>query len=157
MKGKKTSLHERERGMTLVVKKICQFIAPTIFLFGIYITIHGHLSPGGGFTGGVIMASAFILQILSDGSILDKLRQEKWRLELTESLAIFTFLVLAVLGLLIAATAVFFGNFLPAGTLGELISGGIIPIGNVIIGIEVCAAISSIFVALLIFKDEESE
>lgn len=157
MKDKKRSIQQKEKGMTLVVKKIGQFIAPTIFLFGIYITIHGHLSPGGGFTGGVIMASAFILQILADGSVLDRLRQEKWRLELTESIAIFTFLILAVLGLLIAATSVFFGNFLPAGTLGDLISGGIIPIGNVIIGIEVCAAISSIFVALLIFKDEESE
>ncbi|MBW6515734.1 MAG: hypothetical protein K0B81_03840 [Candidatus Cloacimonetes bacterium] len=150
------STQQKPQGMTLVVKKICQFIAPTIFLFGIYVTIHGHLSPGGGFTGGVIMASAFIFQILSDGSILDKLRAEKWRLELTESLAIFTFLMLAVLGLLIATASVFFANFLPVGKLGDLISGGIIPIGNVIIGIEVCAAITSIFVALLIFKDEES-
>ncbi len=145
----------KSKGMTIIVKKVCQFIAPTIFLFGIYITIHGHLSPGGGFAGGVIMASAFILQILSNGSILDKLRMEKWRLELTESIALFCFLTLAVLGLLISTSAVFFGNFLPAGNLGNLISGGIIPIGNILIGIEVFAAISSIFVALLIFKDEE--
>lgn len=157
MKHKKKNFQQAEKGMTIVVKKICQFIAPTIFLFGIYVTIHGHLSPGGGFTGGVIMASAFILQILADGSILEKLRMEKWRLELTESIAIFSFLILAVLGLIIATAAIFFANFLPPGVLGELASGGIIPIGNVIIGIEVCAAISSIFVALLIFKDEESE
>lgn len=154
--GNRATTHNIEKGMTLVVKKICQFIAPVIFLFGIYVTVHGHLSPGGGFTGGVIMASAFIFQILSNGSILEKLRREKWRLELTESLAIFTFLVLAVLGLMLIGFKVFFANFLPPGHLGELISGGIIPIGNVIIGIEVCAAISSIFVALLIFKDEES-
>ncbi|MBM4402903.1 MAG: DUF4040 domain-containing protein [Candidatus Cloacimonetes bacterium] len=143
------------KGMTLVVKNICQFLAPVIFLFGAYVAIHGHLSPGGGFTGGVIMASAFIFQILAGGSVLDKLRKEKWRLELSESVAIFSFLLLAVLGLLIASALVFFANFLPTGNIGELVSGGIIPIGNVIIGIEVCAAISSIFVALLIYKDEE--
>lgn len=101
------------------------------------------------------MASAFILQILSDGSLLEKLKSERWRLELAESVSIFGFLVLAVLGLLLAGTAVFFGNFLPAGKLGELISGGFIPIGNLIIGIEVCASMSLIFVALIIFKDEE--
>lgn len=144
-------------GLTIVVKKVCQFIVPTLFLFGIYITVYGHLSPGGGFAGGVIMASAFIFQILADGSYLENLRKEKWRLEFSESAAIFAFLVLAVLGLLIAGTAVFFGNFLPAGKVGNLLSGGFIPIGNIIIGIEVCASISLIFVALLIFKDEEAE
>jgi len=41
--------------------------------------------------------------------------------------------------------------------VGNLLSGGFIPIGNIIIGIEVCASISLIFVALLIFKDEETE
>ncbi len=148
--------NQTPEGMTIVVKKICQFMAPTIFLFGIYITVHGHLTPGGGFTGGVIMASAFILQILSYGSFLDKLQQEKWHLELTESLALLCFLMLAVLGLLLATTSVFFGNFLHRGSFGELISGGIIPIGNIFVGIEVCAAISSIFVALLIFKDKEA-
>jgi multicomponent Na+:H+ antiporter subunit B len=144
-------------GMTIVAKKVCQFIAPTIFLFGIYISVYGHLSPGGGFAGGVIMASAFILQILADGSILKKLKDEKWHLELSESIAIFSFLILAVLGLLVAGTGVFFGNFLPAGKVGELISGGMIPIGNLIIATEVCASVSLIFVALIIFKDEESE
>ena len=43
------------------------------------------------------------------------------------------------------------------GKLGELLSGGFIPIENIIIGIEVCASISIIFVALLAFKIEESE
>ncbi len=144
-------------GLTIIVKKICQFIAPTIFLFGIYISAYGHLSPGGGFAGGVIMASALIFQILADGSALEKLKSEKWHLELTESTAIFSFLILAVLGLLVAGAAIFFRNFLPAGKLGELVSGGFIPIANIIIGIEVCASFSLIFVALLIFKDEETE
>lgn len=157
MNEEKIPIQKAPKGMTIVVKKVCQFVAPTIFLFGIYITLHGHLSPGGGFTGGVIMASAFILQILSDGSLLDKLRMEKWRFELAESIAIFTFLFLALLGLLLAVTAVFFANFLPSGNLGDLVSGGIVPIGNIIIGIKVYASVSSIFVALLIFKDEESE
>ena len=144
-----------QHGLTVVAKKVCQFIAPAIFLFGIYISVYGHLSPGGGFAGGVIMASALILQILVYGTLLEKLRKEKWRLEIAESVSIFSFLILAVLGFVIAGTAVFFGNFLPVGRLGELISGGFIPIGNIIIAIEVCASMTLIFVSLLIFKDEE--
>jgi multisubunit Na+/H+ antiporter MnhB subunit len=144
-------------GLTLVVRKVCQFIAPTIFLFGLYITVFGHLSPGGGFAGGVIMASAFILQILANGSLLEKLKKEKWNLEIAEGVSIFGFLILALLGLLVAGAAVFFRDFLPPGKIGNLISGGMIPIGNLIIGTEVCASISLIFVALIIYKDEESE
>ncbi len=142
-------------GLTVVAKKVCQFIAPAIFLFGIYISLYGHLSPGGGFAGGVIMASALVFQVLVYGSLLEKLRKEEWRLEIAESVSIFSFLILAVLGLLVAGTAIFFGNFLPVGKIGNLVSGGFIPIGNLIIAIEVCASISLIFLALLIYKDEE--
>ncbi|MBM4399162.1 MAG: hypothetical protein FJ041_02375 [Candidatus Cloacimonetes bacterium] len=146
-----------QHGLTIIVKKVCQFIVPPLFLFGIYITVYGHLSPGGGFTGGVIMASAFIFQILAEGSYLDKLRKDKKNLELAESASIFGLLVLSVLGLILGGAAIFFRNFLPAGKLGDILSSGFIPIGNLIIGIEVCASITLIYVALLIFKDEETQ
>ena len=42
------------KGMTVIVKKTTQLIAGMIFLYGIYIIVHGHLTPGGGFAGGVI-------------------------------------------------------------------------------------------------------
>jgi multicomponent Na+:H+ antiporter subunit B len=145
------------KGMTIIVQKITQIMAPLVFIFGIYIVVHGHLSPGGGFAGGVIMAGAFILQILAHGILLPKLRKEEHGMEFLESAAILGFLILAGIGLLFSGSVVFFSNFLNKGTLGELVSAGFIPIENIVVGAEVCAAISAIFIALVVFKDEEQE
>jgi len=142
------------KGMTIIVRKVTQFIAPIIFLFGLYIVFYGHLTPGGGFAGGVIMASAFILQILANGEILNKLRQEKSGLEFLESGAILGFLIIAGLGLIISSSFVFFSNFINKGIVGKLLSAGMIPLENIIVGTEVCAAITTIFIALVVFKDE---
>ena len=49
------------KGMTIIVKKTTQLIAGLIFMYGIYVIIHGHLTPGGGFAGGVIVAGSLIL------------------------------------------------------------------------------------------------
>ena len=44
------------RGMTIIVKSITQLMVPAIFLLGVYVIFHGHLTPGGGFAGGVLIA-----------------------------------------------------------------------------------------------------
>jgi multisubunit Na+/H+ antiporter MnhB subunit len=140
-------------GMTIIVKKTTQLIAGIIFMYGIYIVLHGHLTPGGGFAGGVILAGAFILLILAFGSdFLHLLRKEKGS-TLYENLAILIFLLLASTGL-IASVRIFFANWLPPGTPGELISAGVIPLYNIFVGIEVAASILTIFLALVIFKEE---
>ena len=54
-------------GMTLIVKTITDFVAAFIVVFGAYIVLYGHLTPGGGFAGGVIIACAFILVLLAHG------------------------------------------------------------------------------------------
>lgn len=145
------------QGMTIIVKKITQIMAPVIFLFGLYVIVHGHLSPGGGFAGGVILAAAFILQILSFGSILPSLRREEVWLELLESTAVMGFLVISGLGLLLASFRIFFLNFINRGTVGQLLSGGIIPLENIVVGAEVCAAITTIFIALTVYQDEVTQ
>lgn len=141
------------QGLTIIVKKITQIIAPVIFLYGLYIIVHGHLTPGGGFAGGVILASSFILQILAFGKILEGLLKEEHGLQLLESFAILCFLAIGAAGLILSGK-VFFSDFLETGKVGELISAGFIPLQNIVVGAEVCAAIASIFIALLIFKDE---
>jgi multicomponent Na+:H+ antiporter subunit B len=145
---------KNNQGMSIIVKKICQIIAPVIFLFGLYVIAHGHLTPGGGFAGGVIMASAFIFQIIAYGSILPKLRHEEEGLEFLESAAILGFLIIAALGLIISGSTIFFAEFLNKGQIGNLISAGFIPIENIVVGAEVCAGISIIFIGLAVFKDE---
>ncbi|HUV00069.1 MAG TPA: MnhB domain-containing protein, partial [Bacteroidales bacterium] len=132
------------KGMTIIVKKTTQLIAGIVFLYGIYIIIHGHLTPGGGFAGGVIVAGAFILLILAYGSDFLKLVKEEAGSTLYENLAVLVALFLAISGLLFG-TRVFFLNWLPKGTPGELVSAGMLPLYNIFIGIEVAASILSIF------------
>ena len=61
--------------MTTIVKKVTQLVSGIIFLYGIYVITHGHLTPGGGFAGGAIIAGAFILLVLAYGSKLLKLQK----------------------------------------------------------------------------------
>jgi len=144
------------KGMTLIVKKTTQLMAGLIFLYGIYVIIHGHLTPGGGFAGGVLIAGSFILLILANGSDFMKLTREEMGSTIYENLAVLVAIFLAVSGMLFGAK-VFFLNWLPKGTLGELVSAGMLPLYNIFIGIEVAASILSIFLALVIFKEEISE
>ena len=144
------------KGMTIIVKKTTQLIAGLVFLYGIYIIIHGHLTPGGGFAGGVVLAGSFILLILAFGSDFLKLVKEETGSTMYENIAILIVLFLAVSGLLFGAR-IFFLNWLPKGTVGELVSAGALPLYNIFVGIEVAASILTIFLALVIFKEEVSE
>jgi len=144
------------KGMTIIVKKTTQLIAGIVFLYGIYVIIHGHLTPGGGFAGGVIVAGSFILLILAFGSNVMNLTKEELGSTMYENLATLVVIFLAVSGLLTGAR-VFFLNWLPKGNLGQLVSAGILPLYNIFVGIEVASSILTIFLALVIFKEEISE
>lgn len=120
-----------------VVRLASQLIVPILAVFGAYIFIHGHLTPGGGFPGGTIMATIALLIILLD----DKKRLAS-SLKVVEGLAGFAYVVIGVVGLLIAGS--FLQNFLPTGTVGNLVSSGIIPIVYCVIGIKVGAELSGV-------------
>ena len=143
-------------GMSSIVKKVTPLVSGIVFLYGIYIILHGHLTPGGGFAGGVIIAGAFILLILAYGSNTLNLKKEIAGSSNTESMAILMVTILALMALLFGVK-VFFFNFLPKGTPGELLSAGAIPLYNIFIGIEVAGAILTIFLAFVIFKEESSK
>lgn len=140
------------KGMTVIVKKTTQLMAGLIFLYGIYIILHGHLTPGGGFAGGVILAGSFILLILAFGSDYINLIREETGSTFYENFGVLLALILAVSGFL-AGAGIFFTNWLPKGTPGQLISAGALPLYNIFIGMEVAASILTIFLALVIFKE----
>ena len=141
------------KGMTIIVKKVTQMISGLIFLYGLYIIVHGHLTPGGGFAGGAIIAGSFILIILAFGSGVINLRKEETQTSITESIALLIVVLMATGGMLLGAK-VFFNNYLPRGEIGQLISAGIIPVYNIFIGMEVAAALLTIFLGLVIYKEE---
>jgi multicomponent Na+:H+ antiporter subunit B len=104
-------------------------------LFGLYVTAHAHLSPGGGFPGGVILASALLLVYLS-GEFMAFERVNPQRLvEVGEGAGAGGF---SAVGFAAAAAGGYFLiNFLPLGTPAKLMSGGTIPILNAIVGLAV--------------------
>jgi len=110
---------------------------PLIVLFGLYIIVHGHLSPGGGFQGGVIIASGFLLMFLAYGDSYDLNHKV---LALFEALSGAGFAVIGILGVL--AGGLFLSNILPLGIVGKLFSAGILPIIYIFVGLKVAAEIT---------------
>jgi multisubunit Na+/H+ antiporter MnhB subunit len=144
------------KGMSIIVKKTTQLIAGMIFMYGIYVIVHGHLTPGGGFAGGVILSGSLVLVTLAYGEEFFKLVREEMGTTIVESLATISVILIAIGGF-IFGTKIFFNNFLPKGTVGELISAGVLPLYNIFVGTEVAASIYIIFLSLIIFREESSK
>ena len=138
------------KGMTVIVKTITRLTVGLTFLYGIYIIAHGHLTPGGGFAGGVIVAGAFVLLILAEGLEEVQAEARKWRASFWESTGIFIFWLVAMLGLFMGTS--FFSNVIAKGKPMHLFSAGIIPLCNIGIGLEVGAALLAIFITLAVLK-----
>jgi multicomponent Na+:H+ antiporter subunit B len=117
-------------------------VGPTVLL-AIYIGAHGHLTPGGGFQGGVIAATALLLVYLG-GDYAAMRRVRPLSLVASAKAAGAGAFVLIGLGGLIFAGA-FLENFLPLGTPGHLVAAGTIPLLSIAVGFEVAGG----FVLLL--------
>ena len=112
-----------------------QAMVGIMIVFALYMATHGHLTPGGGFQGGVILASAPLLVYLSGDA------------KAFEQIIASPLVKLAECGgaagyAIIGTAALFFGahfltNVLPLGTTGDLFSSGTIAVISVCVGIEV--------------------
>jgi len=142
-------INNPKTGMTLIVKTITRLTVGLILLFGIYIVLHGHLSPGGGFAGGVIVALSFVHLMLAFGKDVAISKVSKNLASNLESIAALMFLSIALLGFLGGS---FFLNILPKGTPFNLFSAGIIPLCNIAIGIKVGVGLFAIFLTLVIVE-----
>jgi multicomponent Na+:H+ antiporter subunit B len=122
-----------------LVQTTVEYLVPIIFLFGAYIFINGHLTPGGGFQGGAVIASGVLLLFL--GLPHAKLRHTL--MGLLESLSGFSYVVVGLLGLVLAGG--FLDNrFLPLGEYGQLFSAGAIPLIYLFIGLKVGTELSAV-------------
>lgn len=145
------------KGMTIIVKTIASWVKVLIFLFGIYIILFGHLTPGGGFAGGVILASSYVLLMLAFGR---EFVQKDLPLALDsklDCLGAFMFALIAILGLVFGG--VFFVNFLQKYLPGQplnLISAGTIPLSNIAIGLKVGASLFLVIFLLSTFRRDTS-
>ncbi len=137
-------------GMTLIVKTITRLTVGLILIFGIYIVLHGHLTPGGGFAGGVIVALGFVHLMLAFGKDLTLKKLSRATASTLESTGALLFITIAMLGF---AGGWFFLNFFPGkGTPFTLFSAGIIPLCNVAISLKVGMGLFAVFAGLLIVR-----
>ena len=122
-----------------IVRTGTDVLLPLIFTFGAYVIVNGHLSAGGGFQGGAIVASGAMLMLLARPSF----RLDVALLSVIESAAGVLYVSLGVLGLIFAA-GFLDPRFLPKGEFGAFISAGAIPLISALLGIKVGAELSVI-------------
>jgi len=142
-------MKEQDKGMTLIVKTITRLTVGLILLFGIYIISHGHISPGGGFAGGVIVALSFIHIMLAFGKDVALQKVSQNVASFFENLGAIIFITLALLGI---GGGYFFLNFISKGKPFDLFSSGLIPLYNIAISFKVAAGLFIIFIILVGFK-----
>jgi multicomponent Na+:H+ antiporter subunit B len=122
-----------------IVETATELLLPMVILFGIYVFLNGHLSPGGGFQGGAIIASGtmFLLLALPESHI------SRLMIAIIESLSGFSYVIVGALGVIMA------GGFLDnrimgLGSYGALFSAGAIPLIYVFVGLKVGFELSAV-------------
>ncbi|MFH0878867.1 MAG: Na(+)/H(+) antiporter subunit B [Lentisphaerota bacterium] len=145
--------------MTKIVSTTADIFYPFCLIFGFYVVAHGHLTPGGGFQGGAVIATGAALLIVARSfkDISEKLRKNF--LKVCESVGLCLFIAAGASGFFLGEP--FFSNWLAhAGSIfgtpvalgpnpGSLNTAGLLPIMNVAVGIEVFGGLSIILLYML--------
>ena len=120
------------------VALICAATAAPVAVLAIYVILHGHLTPGGGFQGGVVLASALLLVYLAGATVRHGRLAPVDVMELVQGVGAAGFVAIGLGGLV--SGAAFLKDFLPLGTTGDLVSAGTYPLLNLAVGLEVGGA-----------------
>lgn len=127
----------------LILQKVARLLIPCILLLGMYIILNGHLSPGGGFSGGAVMGAGLILMLNAYGFR---------RMERFFTIRLFRAVTVCALSFYALSKAYSFftgANHLPSiitpGTPGMIFSAGLIPYLNIAVGLVVCCTIYSLY------------
>jgi multicomponent Na+:H+ antiporter subunit B len=142
-------MKNNQTGMTLIVKTVTRLTVGLILLYGIYVALQGHIGPGGGFAGGVIIALSFIHLMLAYGkeAVLKKLNKAKCIF--LSGFSALVFLLLILRGFI--ATYAFDikeGHF-------KIFSAGLIPFCDIVVSVLVSAGLFVIFLALALLSEPE--
>jgi multicomponent Na+:H+ antiporter subunit B len=128
---------ESDDGLGETVKVAAAACFTLIFLFGLYMCTHGQLTPGGGFQGGVIVATSFMLIYIAGSLEHFKAITSHPLVEILEALGAALYALTGVSALFIGAP--FLTNWIPLGTTGDVFSGGTIAVISASVGLEVAA------------------
>jgi multicomponent Na+:H+ antiporter subunit B len=149
--------------MSIIVRTITRFVYGLILVFGFYVIMHGHLTPGGGFQGGAVVASAFALLLVAFGTAGLKGRLDIHLLQNLEEAGALAFLALGFVGIgttffynLLANSGSIFGAGIRFGpNPGALNTGGTLPFMNWAVGLKVMTGLASIVIVMLIGGQKE--
>ncbi len=126
---------------------VSRVLAPLVFVFGIYVSIHATTTPGGGFQGGVITASSLLLVFLGGG-------YGGWRnlikaqvLDICEGGGALLFAIMGFAALALGLP--FASNYLPFGTLKSAWSGGTMFVDNIGVAFAVFGSFSLVFLEFM--------
>lgn len=138
-------------GHTLESTRLVGYLLlPLTLMLGADVVLHGGITPGGGFQGGVILATGLhILYVTGSYPTLDRLRPTA-PFRAAEALGGAAFGVVGAAGLV--GTGAFLGNFLPFGSFGQILSTGTVQVLNIVVGVEV---VGSVVVLLGAFFEQE--
>lgn len=134
----------------VILREIARRILPLVSVFGFYVIINGHLSPGGGFAGGAVIGVAMLLFALVFG--LERTRQliPQETLLLATSLGPLWYAGTGLLGILRGSN--YLANAqagVSLGTRGELLSAGLIPVITLGVGISVAITVTVLFITIV--------
>lgn len=141
------------RRVSEVVRIFTRKLFPFMLLYGCYLISHGHLSPGGGFQGGVIFGSAIILLALVEGVKVTQRRFQEKTLSLIKNIGMLVFVLMGFTGMFLGYH--FLSDFIPRGQIGTVPSAGLILFLNLTIGFMVGTGIAVVYYRLVKFGDYE--
>lgn len=113
-------------------------LIPMLISLGWYVVLHGALTPGGGFQGGIVLAAGPMAILLAGRYLALKRVAPDWALEATDSVGAAGYALVGVGGLIFASA--YLKNFLPLGTPDTLLSAGMMPVNSIAVGLEVTGA-----------------
>lgn len=137
---------ESKAEMTIIVRTTIRTLLPIILVFGTYLVTYGHLTPGGGFQGGMAFVGAVMAFYLAYGygAVRGFLHED---LDFMEHIGALSYLLVGLLGLVLGIG--FFDNVLRGGEPGSLFSGGIVFLLNLVVGFKVVAGTLLVLLILL--------
>ena len=139
--------HRRPVPVSEAVRNLTVLLVGPVLLFGIYVVTHGQLTPGGGFQGGVIVATALLLVYLA-GEFRKLARIAPHRMiEVAEAAGAAGYIAIGSVALFSGLP--FLQNVLPLGKTGDLFSGGMVPWIDLTVGLEVAAGFLLLLVTFL--------
>ena len=121
--------------------------AGVLLLFGLYVALHAMTTPGGGFQGGVILASGALLVFLGDGYAMWRRLVRSEAMDACEGLGAALYALCGFAG--VAAGLPFGQNILPLGSLGDLFSGGLMLVENLGVTLAVGGGFLVVFIEFL--------